>query len=50
MSRSGYNPKDAFSRLRLISQAENRKLHTVAERVVGLAVGRARRRASPSHE
>jgi len=44
MSRVGCGPDEAFGRLRQISQAENQKLHLVALRVVGEAVGRARAR------
>lgn len=44
MGRIGCGPDEAFDRLRLISQAENRKLHTVAQNVVDEAVRRARAR------
>jgi GAF domain-containing protein len=43
-SRSGGSAEQAFERLARISQAENTKLHTVAERLVEEAVGRARSR------
>jgi GAF domain-containing protein len=41
-SRSGGSAEQAFERLARISQAENTKLHTVAERLVEEAVRRAR--------
>jgi GAF domain-containing protein len=43
-SRSGGSAEQAFERLARISQAENVKLHTVAERLVEEAVRRARSR------
>ena len=43
-SRSGGSAEHAFERLARISQAENTKLHTVAERLVEEAVRRARSR------
>lgn len=43
-SRSGSNAEEAFQRLSRISQAENTKVHTVAERLVEEAVRRARAR------
>ncbi len=44
MSRSGGSSEDAFQRLRSMSQAENRKLSTVAQAIVDEAVRRARGR------
>lgn len=41
-SRSGAGPEEAFERLAQISQTENVKLHTVAERLVDEAARRAR--------
>src|SRR6202021_1551073 len=41
-SRTGRDADDAFERLTQISQAENVKLHTVAERLVDEAARRAR--------
>ncbi|OBF64902.1 histidine kinase [Mycobacterium sp. 852002-51971_SCH5477799-a] len=43
-SRSGTGPEEAFERLAQISQTENVKLHTVAERLVDEAARRARAR------
>lgn len=40
-SRSGSSPEEAFDRLTKLSQAENVKLHTVAEQLVDEAVRRA---------
>ena len=42
MARSGYTPAEAFARLRVFSQHENRKLSVVAQDVVNQAAGRAR--------
>lgn len=44
MGRVGCSPDEAFDRLRRISQAENRKVHLVAERIVSEAIRRARAR------
>lgn len=44
ISRIGCGPDEAFDRLRQMSQAENQKLHTVAQRVVDEAMQRARAR------
>ena len=44
ISRVGCGPAEAFDRLRDLSQAENQKLHTVAQRVVDEAMHRARAR------
>lgn len=41
MSRSGSDEHDALEKLRLVSQQEHRKLHTVAQSVVDKAVRRA---------
>ena len=46
-SRSGASAEEAFDRLTRISQAENVKLHVVAERLVDEAVRRARARQRP---
>jgi GAF domain-containing protein len=46
-SRSGASAEEAFDRLVRISQHENIKLHTVAERLVDEAVRRARARNHP---
>jgi len=42
ISRIGCGPDEAFERLRQMSQSENQKLHTVAQRVVDEAMRRAR--------
>jgi GAF domain-containing protein len=42
ISRIGCDPDEAFDRLRQLSQTENQKLHTVAQRVVDEAMRRAR--------
>jgi GAF domain-containing protein len=47
-SRSGASAEEAFGRLVRISQSENTKLHTVAERLVTESVHRARARHRPS--
>jgi transcriptional regulator with GAF, ATPase, and Fis domain len=44
MSRSGGTAAEAFERLRVMSQTENRKLSVVAQHVVDEAVRRARAR------
>lgn len=44
ISRIGCSPEEAFDRLRGMSQSENQKLHTVAQRVVEEAMHRARAR------
>ena len=44
ISRIGCGPDEAFDRLRRMSQAENLKLHTLAQRVVDEAMHRARAR------
>lgn len=44
MSRTGGTPQEAFDRLRVISQTENRKLSAVAQATVDEAVRRARAR------
>ena len=44
MSRVGCGPEEAFARLRAISQGENKKLHTVAQRLLDEAVRTARAR------
>lgn len=44
ISRIGCGPDEAFDRLRRMSQAENQKLHTLAQRVVDEAMHRARAR------
>ena len=44
MSRIGCGPDEAFARLRAISQSDNKKLHTVAERLLDEAVRTARAR------
>ncbi len=44
MARSGHNPVEAFARLRVISQQENRKLSVVAQTLLDQAVRRARAR------
>jgi AmiR/NasT family two-component response regulator len=44
MSRSGCTPGEAFDKLRVVSQAENRKLSVVAQHVVDEAVRLARAR------
>jgi AmiR/NasT family two-component response regulator len=44
MSRTGATPQEAFDRLRIISQKENRKLSAVADSTVAEAVRRARAR------
>jgi GAF domain-containing protein len=44
MSRSGCTADEAFDKLRVVSQAENRKLSVVAQQVVDEAVRRARAR------
>lgn len=44
MSRVGCDPDEAFDRLRQISQKENQKLHTVAQRMCDEAIRRARAR------
>jgi GAF domain-containing protein len=44
ISRTGCSPEEAFDRLRAMSQSENHKLHTVAQRVVEEAMRRARAR------
>ncbi|ULE33997.1 GAF and ANTAR domain-containing protein [Mycobacterium sp. IDR2000157661] len=46
-SRSGASAEEAFERLTRLSQAENVKLHLVAQRLVDEAVRRARARARP---
>jgi GAF domain-containing protein len=46
--RSGRSAEDAFAQLRVISQAEHRKLAEVAQRIVDEAVRRARARHNPS--
>jgi hypothetical protein len=46
MSRSGGTAADAFDRLRVMSQTENRKLSDVAQHVVDEAVRRARARGT----
>jgi hypothetical protein len=42
ISRIGCGPDEAFERLRQMSQSENQKLHTLAQRVVDEAMRRAR--------
>jgi AmiR/NasT family two-component response regulator len=42
MSRAGCSAAEAFDRLRVMSQTENRKLSEVAQHVVNEAVRRAR--------
>jgi GAF domain-containing protein len=49
ISRVGCSPEEAFERLRHISQSENQKLHTVAQRVVDEAMHRARARRTHTH-
>lgn len=44
MSRTGATPEEAFDRLRVISQRENRKVAAVAQSLVDEAVRRARDR------
>jgi transcriptional regulator with GAF, ATPase, and Fis domain len=46
MSRSGDTPDEAFAKLRVMSQGENRKLSAVAKQLVDEAVRRARGRHS----
>ena len=48
MSRTGATPQEAFDRLRIISQKENRKLSAVADATVAEAVRRARARHAAS--
>jgi GAF domain-containing protein len=42
MARSGYNPAQAFARLRAMSQQENRRLAVIAQGIVEQAASRAR--------
>jgi transcriptional regulator with GAF, ATPase, and Fis domain len=50
MSRSGGTADEAFDKLRVISQAENRKLSSVAEHLLGEAVRRAQARAAHTED
>ena len=47
MSRTGRGQDEAFEKLRVMSQVENRKLSDVAQRMVDEAVRRARKRRAP---
>lgn len=50
ISRIGCSPAEAFDRLRAMSQSENQKLHTLAQRIVDEAMQRARaRHTRPPH-
>jgi transcriptional regulator with GAF, ATPase, and Fis domain len=48
MSRTGCTPGEAFDKLRVISQAQNRKSSVVAQSILDEAVRRARARARPA--